>query len=150
MRAVSDTSPINYLILTEYVYLLPELYDEIVIPEMVFKELTSPAAPAMVRNWFFASPEWLQVRKTNKTDPKLKLSGGEREAVLLAGRDSNGFVFNDERTGRREASQRNLAVIGTLGIIRAAADDGLLDPVEAVTRLIKTTFRASPKLLRLL
>ena len=131
-------------------YLLPELYVEIVIPEMVFKELTSPAAPTMVRNWCFATPEWLQVRKTRTTDSELKLSGGEREAVLLAEEIQADLLLMDERTGRREASKRNLAVIGTLGIIRAAAQHGMLDPNEAVRRLTQTTFRASPKLLRLL
>lgn len=41
MKVVSDTSPINYLILTEYVDVLNQLYDRIVIPKKVFDELTS-------------------------------------------------------------------------------------------------------------
>lgn len=48
---VSDTSPINYLILTEYVGVLHELYGQIVIPGKVFEELSSTGAPALVRAW---------------------------------------------------------------------------------------------------
>ena len=40
MKVVSDTSPINYL-LTEYVGVLHDLYDQIVIPGKVFDELSS-------------------------------------------------------------------------------------------------------------
>lgn len=42
---VSDTSPINYLILTEYVAVLHELYGQIVIPGKVFDELSSTGLP---------------------------------------------------------------------------------------------------------
>lgn len=49
MTVVSDTSPINYLILTEYVGVLHELYGQIAIPGKVFEELSSGGAPAIVR-----------------------------------------------------------------------------------------------------
>lgn len=45
MTVVSDTSPINYLILTDYVGVLYELYGRIVIPGKVFEELSSARAP---------------------------------------------------------------------------------------------------------
>jgi predicted nucleic acid-binding protein len=148
MRAVSDTSPLNYLILTEYVGVLPALYGQIVIPGKVFDELTNAAAPAMVQNWCSNPPAWLQVRAPSKIDSALELTGGEREAVLLAEELHTDLLLMDERTGRRIASRRNLLVTGTLGIICAAADRRLVDREEAVRRLRETSFRASPKLLR--
>lgn len=48
MIVVSDTSPINYLILTEYVEVLHELYDQVVIPGKVLEELISAGAPEIV------------------------------------------------------------------------------------------------------
>jgi predicted nucleic acid-binding protein len=39
--------------------------------------------------------------------------------------------------------------VGTLGILSAAAERGLIDGEEAIKRLSETSFRASPKLLRL-
>ena len=149
MKVVSDTSPINYL-LTEYVGVLHDLYDQIVIPGKVFDELSSAGAPTIVRNWCSAPPEWLQVRVPTKNDSALKLTGGEKEAVLLAEEIGADLLLMDERTGRREASRRNLFVTGTLGILSAAAEHGLVDREEAIKRLSETTFRASPKLLRLM
>lgn len=83
-----------------------------------------------------------------RTDSGLKLTGGEREAVLLAEEIGADLLLMDERTGRREAILRNLLVTGTLGILRAAAERGLVDREEAIKRLTETSFRASPKLLR--
>lgn len=145
---VSDTSPINYLILTEYVGVLHELYGQIVIPGKVFEELSSTGAPALVRAWCSAPPDWLHVRVPSRTDPGLKLTGGEREAVLLAEEIGADLLLIDERTGRREAILRNLFVTGKLGILRAAAARGLVDREEAIKRLTETSFRASPKLMR--
>ena len=48
MIVVSDTSPINYLILTDYVGVLPELYGQIVLPGKVFEELSSAGTPGKV------------------------------------------------------------------------------------------------------
>ena len=51
MIVISDTSPINYLILIECVNVLPELYGRVVIPEGVFEELQRQSTPQVVREW---------------------------------------------------------------------------------------------------
>jgi predicted nucleic acid-binding protein len=45
MIVISDTSPINYLILIECVNVLPELYGRVVIPEGVLEELQRQSTP---------------------------------------------------------------------------------------------------------
>lgn len=74
------------------------------------------------------------------------LGEGERDAILLATELGADGLLIDDRDGRREAKQRALRVIGTLGVLAAAADKGLLDLSDAVARLKGTTFRASPRL----
>jgi predicted nucleic acid-binding protein len=148
MTVVSDTSPINYLILTEYVGVLYKLYGRLVVPGKVFEELSSAKAPAAVRAWCAGPPDWLEVKALSKSDSSLKLTGGEREVILLAEEIKADLLLMDERTGRQEAILRNLFVTGTLGILRAAAARGLVDGNEAIKRLSETTFRASPRLLR--
>jgi predicted nucleic acid-binding protein len=90
----------------------------------------------------------VELKALSKNDPSLKLTGGEREVILLAEEISADLLLMDERTGRREAVLRNLFVTGTLGILRAAAERGLVDGNEAIKRLTETSFRGSPKLLR--
>jgi predicted nucleic acid-binding protein len=50
MIIVSDTSPINYLILIGQIDLLPALFKQIVIPEAVYDELSDSAAPQLVQD----------------------------------------------------------------------------------------------------
>jgi predicted nucleic acid-binding protein len=52
-------------------------------------------------------------------------------------------VLLDERRGREMARLRGLAVIGTLGVLEAAAEQGLLDLSVAIEQLQKTSFRVS-------
>ncbi len=64
-RQVSNTSSINYLILIEQVDLLPAIFQEIVIPQVVYHELSDEAAPPQVKTWLANRPEWLKVIKRN-------------------------------------------------------------------------------------
>ena len=58
---VSDTSPLNYLILIEQINLLPQLYRRVLIPGSVLEELNAPATPNLVRAWMSGLPAWLEV-----------------------------------------------------------------------------------------
>jgi predicted nucleic acid-binding protein len=44
MIVISDTSPINYLVLIGEIDLLTTLYGEIIIPPIVFNELTADSS----------------------------------------------------------------------------------------------------------
>jgi predicted nucleic acid-binding protein len=57
-------------------------------------------------------------------------------------------LLMDERKGRREAIARGLTVTGTLNILETAAGQGLIDLPQAIKRLQRTSFRASPELIR--
>lgn len=62
MIVVSDTSPLNYLVLIELQDLLPNLFERVLIPEAVHRELQSPAAPDPIRRFLASPPVWLEVR----------------------------------------------------------------------------------------
>ena len=61
MIVVSDTSPINYLILIDFACILPSLFQQVRIPQQVFQELSSPKAPKKVRDWIGNPLDWLTV-----------------------------------------------------------------------------------------
>jgi len=50
----------------------------------------------------------------------------------------------DEADARREAARRNLAFMGTLGVLRIAARLDLIDLPSDLTRLQQTTFYVDP------
>ena len=146
---VSDTSPINYLVLVGQIDVLPTLYGRVLIPQSVYEELDALETPEAVREWRASLPGWIEVSSEQPT-PDIDLNqlhAGERDAISLALSIQAAALIIDERRGREEAEKRGLKVIGTLGVIAAAYEGGLLDLTEAVDRLRQTTFHASPKLL---
>jgi predicted nucleic acid-binding protein len=54
----------------------------------------------------------------------------------------------DETRGRSEAARRGIATTGTLGVLDAAAEAGLLDLPATVSQLLLTTFFVTPSLLK--
>jgi predicted nucleic acid-binding protein len=77
------------------------------------------------------------------------LDDGEAEAIVLAeGLKPEVLLLIDDRDGRREAARRGIAVTGTLGVLGGAAERGLVDLAGVLDRLSRTTFPASPALIR--
>ena len=75
------------------------------------------------------------------------LDPGEREAIQLAEQLQADFLLIDERKGRLEAKRRGLTTTGTLGVLLAAGQSGLVDAEKAYRQILeKTTFRVSPGL----
>ena len=54
MLVVTDTTPINYLVLIGHVDILPSLYGHVVIPQAVVGDLQHPRTPESVRAWIAA------------------------------------------------------------------------------------------------
>jgi predicted nucleic acid-binding protein len=149
MSVVSNTTPLNYLILIGRVEVLRDLHELIVIPGAVYEELTSPNTPKLVRDWTLNKPDWLRVDEVPPiTDGKLdEIQIGERQAIVLAQQIRSEFIILDDRSARRLARNRGLNVIGTLGILTTAAEKGLITLRAALDDLKKTNFRASSSLL---
>lgn len=149
MIVVSDTSPINYLILIDAIELLPQLYGRILVPPHVRQELLDPAGPQRVREWTAAPPDWLEVRPVSAPLPAaalVALDRGEQEAISLAAEMQVPLLIDDRR-GRTVAQAQGLRVVGTLGILGAAAQRGLVDLRAAVEQLTQqTNFRIAPEL----
>ena len=57
------------------------------------------------------------------------------------------LVLIDEAAGRAEAKRRNLRVTGTLRVLRAGAEQGLVNVPEVIERLKATTFYVDEALL---
>lgn len=154
MIVVADSSPLNYLVLIDEIGILPELFRRVVIPEAVVRELQSPQTPPKVATWMAARPTWLdfQAPSAPKADADLdRLGAGEREAIQYAAEHrADALLLIDEGKGRREASRRQIRIIGTLGILALAAERDLLNLPEAIDRLTRTTFHVTPTLLRML
>lgn len=142
---VADTSPIRYLAVIHFLQVLPALYERVVIPEMVLQELAHPNAPIEARAFTSPIPSWVEVRRADASNLLSSLDPGEAEAIALAQMLKVDVVLIDEREARREATQRGLLAIGTIGILEQAAAKNLLDLPSTLARLAKTNFRIDPR-----
>lgn len=150
MIVVADTSPISYLILIEQIELLPHFYGRIIIPPAVLHELQSAEAPPLIQGWVSHPPGWLEIRPPsgNYDSVLAAMDPGEREAIALAQELNASYLIADDMVARSEASRRHLKVVGTLGILRNAARENLLNLPTALRRLAETSFRADRNLIQ--
>jgi len=61
MIVVSDTSPLNYLVLVGAIDVLPKLFGEVYVPLAVIQELQHPRTPVPVKQWAQSPPDWLRI-----------------------------------------------------------------------------------------
>jgi predicted nucleic acid-binding protein len=143
MIVVSDTTPINYLILIGHIETLKELFGQVVIPEAAWNEFRNPGTPDLVRAWADSTPGWLEVRESSQSflTPVGKLGAGEREAIALAKEMNADAILMDDRKGTKEAHRHGLTTIGTLAILAKASQRGLLHLGDALRELAQTNFR---------
>ncbi|MGZ5436313.1 MAG: DUF3368 domain-containing protein [Pyrinomonadaceae bacterium] len=97
-----------------------------------------------------SKPRWLSVQDApDIVDADLdQIQIGERQTILLSEQIECDFIVLDDRRARVIARNRGLRVIGTLGILTAAAEKGLINLREAFDDLQRTSFRASSQLLQ--
>jgi predicted nucleic acid-binding protein len=137
---VSDTTPLHYLILAGRESILQKLYGKVVIPQAVLTELSHASAPVQISNWATHPPAWVTVA-TPASIPKRfdGLDFGERQALALAQEMHADLVLLDDKVARRVALRELMRVKGTLGIVADAAKANLLDFVETVEALQRTS-----------
>ena len=111
MVVISDTSPLTALLLAGRGEFLTCLFDRVVIPPAVEKELRCAHATL---------PSWIEVFAPQRIPPSILdggLDAGETEAIALALELHPDTLLIDERLGRRLAQRHGLAVTGLLELL---------------------------------
>jgi len=150
MIVVADSGPLHYLILLEQIELLRRFYGQVLVPEPVANELSAAGAPAVVREWITKPPTWVDVRAVTPDAVSMitdDLDLGERAAIALAETMHADLLLIDEAAGRAEAKRRHLRVTGTLGVLRAGVEQGLVNVPDLLERLKATSFYLDQTLL---
>ncbi|SKB15243.1 conserved hypothetical protein [Planktothrix sp. PCC 11201] len=150
MIIISDTSVITNLAAIGYLHLLPQLYNQVTIPEAVYAELVDidPPVPGTLE---IQAVSWLEVRPVLHHDWVKRLQGeakldlGESQAIALALEIDADLLLIDERRGRAEANRLGLKITGLLGILVEAKYRLLIVDVKPLIDSLITTseFRVS-------
>lgn len=146
MIVVSDASPVEYLVVIDAAHVLPAMYERVIVPTEVLRELQHDGTPPKVREWIASAPAWFEVQSAPAHARAEHLHAGETAAIALARELRADLLLMDDADGRRYANGQGLATVGTLGVIRDAARSNLLDIRAAIAGLRETNFRATEEL----
>jgi uncharacterized protein len=138
---VADASPLIALQQIDQLALLKALFDEVVIPPAVAREV----APRLML------PSWIRERALQQPIAReilrASLGPGESEAISLALEIHADRLIIDERAGRRVAEALGLRVAGVLGLLVLSKQRGLIPAVRPhLDSLVRMGFRADPDL----
>ncbi len=153
MIVISDTSAITNLAAIDYLQLLAQLYNQVTIPEAVYRELADidPPVPGTLE---VQTANWLKVKQVvergfvERLIDEVRLDPGESEAIVLALELDADLLLIDERRGRSEADRLGVKITGLLGILVEAKQKNLIFAVKPLMdALIATSqFRVSSAL----
>lgn len=136
---VVNNTPLSALWSVNQLTLLRELYGEILIPRAVHDEFLATERP--LRQEVLEDSPWIKVAALEHPRQALVYIGldrGEAEVLALASERSARLVIIDERRGRRYAKRLGLPLTGTLGVLLAAKDAGLISYVKPLlTELVR-------------
>ena len=158
MIVVSDSGPLISLMTAGQLDLLRRLYHEILIPEAVYRELTSNDRFADEAEIIRASPfiRTVPVGARKAVDVLRQLSGldlGESEAIIYAYADEHkaDILLMEEAAGRRVAKSLGIRVRGSIGVLLLGYDRKLLtaeDVAQAIASMSSASRRISEPLYR--
>ena len=127
MIVVSDTSPLTALLRVGAADILPQLFNEVIIPEAVREELRRSHAQL---------PPWLRVAAVENQEQARAyaqiVDAGEAQAIELARELHADQLLMDERKGRRLAAREGVPVIGLLGLVLLARRNRTIPSARAL------------------
>jgi len=139
MIAVSNTTPLRYLIAIGQDDLLGKLFEKVFVPTGVHEELTDARTPEAVRRRVLSWFEVRAVRQSHDATFPVTLHRGEREAILLAEALRADVLLVDEQIGRTIALSRKLPLSGTLGVLERADRMGFVSDFPQILERLKAS-----------
>lgn len=137
---VVNTSPIIYLSSINQISLLKKLFQKVFIPDAVKREVLSGGKDSFgVRE--IKGEKWIKTQTIkNELAKKYLLTDiddGEAEVIILAEELEASTIIMDDRLGRKIAKLRGFNVIGTLRILVAAKEKGLITVIKPLIKKLK-------------
>jgi hypothetical protein len=135
---VSDASVLICLGAAGQIHLLRDFYQEVVVPDAVWREVTVAAAslPGAKEAALANQEGWLKVRTPAQPGLVATLRGaldeGEAEAIALASELRARLLLIDETEGRTAARALGLTVTGTLGVLLRGKREGKVAALKPV------------------
>lgn len=151
MIVIADSAPLIALSRIGQLSLLRDTYHEVLIPPAVLREVVDrgKSRPGALE---VSTAAWIHVRSASLSTFTFgrALDIGEREAILLALETPNSVLLIDDLPGRREATDQGLKIIGTIGVLIHARQNGLIPLLKPeLDKLTSVRFHISEEIRRI-
>lgn len=148
MKVVADSSPIISCARAGKLYLIKDVYSNIIIPPAVYREIVIDGSGkpgySELKNGISV---WIEVKEPSDKGTVSILSRrfgeGESEAIALA-EELNLYLLIDEIKAMNEAKRRGVNILSTLIMLLEARKMGLISSVKSeLDEFIASGFRCS-------
>ena len=139
MILVADCSALIALSVCESLVLLEELFEIVVVPETVYHEATRPDKKEAQALKLFLQGKVRHVDLQGYVFLDAFADAGETEAMLLYKQLSADKLLIDDRRGRKVAKINHINTIGSLGVLLAAKEKGLVAEIAPILRKIASS-----------
>jgi len=134
-RVVVNSTPLIVLCNIDRLFILKELYGEIIMPQAVLDEIMVKEDSAC--NQILSAGDWIKVqsisREADKRMYQAKLHAGEVETMILAQEEPRAdLVIIDDNSAKKTAMYLGLKVTGTLGVLLKAKKQGIIFEVKPI------------------
>jgi len=148
MIIVADASPLISFAILNKLDILNKVFDDILIPNAVYNEITQKNKPYTGELKNFAKDKTKEVNNKLAVELLQKdLDLGESEAIVVAKENDISDILMDEYKGRKIAKEEGLHPIGTIGVLIQAKNKNLIKTVKPeLDKLIKNHIRISDNL----
>lgn len=140
MIVVSDTSVLVNLAWLNQLDILPALYGEVIIPTAVWEEIVVLGA-GKVGSQEITQATWIK-RKSPQNENLIDslrqtLDSGEAQGIALALELDADLLLIDERLGRITAKYFDIEIIGLLGMLIQAKQEGLIEQIKPLVNQLR-------------
>ena len=149
MILVADSSALIALSSCKSLYLLDALFGTVIVPETVFHEATNSDKPEAESLRIYLGGKVRQVDMGGYVYLDGFADAGETEAMLLFKQVDADKLLIDDKRGRKVAKINNISTIGSLGVLLAAKQAGLITEVAPLVDQISSgLIYLSPELIK--
>lgn len=148
MILVADCSALVALSVCDSLDLLEKLFETVAVPETVYHEATRPNKKEARKLRAFLQGKVRRVDLQAYVFLDAYADAGETEAMLLYKQISADKLLIDDQRGRKVARINQINTIGSLGVLLAAKDKGLIPEISPLLlKISNSDIYLSPKLI---
>ena len=130
MILVADSSALVALAACDSLILLDEIFGQVMVPEVVYKEVAQPDRFQSNRLKEYLHGKVRQVDMQGFVSLDACADVGETEAMLLYKAIAADYLLIDDKRGRKIASLNRIKTIGSLGVLLQAKRMGLVNHIR--------------------